>query len=464
MNKNEIGLIGLGVMGSSLARNLASKKNTVSVYNHTPDATKKFIEKFGKKGLEGYEKLSEFVDSLAKPRKIIIMITAGNPVDQVIESLAPLLSKGDIVIDGGNSHFRDTLRRTELLNKKSIQFIGMGISGGEKGALEGPCMMVGAPDAAWKIIQPIFQKVAAKDFKGKPAIANLGTNGAGHYVKMVHNGIEYGLMQMISEAYMLLKNLYKLDNKKIAEIFGRYDTSDISSYLMKISQTVLLKKESKIFLTDLILDSAKNKGTGKWTSAEALDIGVPLPIITESLFARYTSSEKNLREVLGAKLKQKNGKPVLPLTFFAARLGNALYVAFLLAYAEGFQLLQKGSEEHGFDINFKEVARVWQGGCIIQCKLLEPIASWVTKSNAVLLKNDDFFTRVTSNTAALQKIVLTGTEFGVPLPAFSAALTQLQSITTARLPANLIQGMRDLFGAHTYERTDKKGTFHTDWE
>lgn len=462
--KSAIGIIGLGVMGASLAQNFANKKIQVSAYNHHKDKVDALVKKANSPHLVGYDILKKFVTSLEAPRKIILMVPAGDPVDETIKKLMPLLSKGDIIIDGGNSFFRDTLRRTEELNKKSIHFVGMGISGGEKGALEGPCIMPGTTKAVWKSLKPLLEKIAAKDFSKKPCVVNVGAPGAGHYVKMVHNGIEYALMQLIAESYGLLRELYGISNDNIATVFESFNDSRLGSYLLEISQTVCQKKEGKRNLVDLIMDVSGNKGTGKWTTQEALDLGIALPIITESLFARYVSSDKNLRLTLGKRIGKKKSEDLPPLTVFLEMLEGALYGAFLLAYAEGFMMLDRANTTYNFDLDFREIARIWQGGCIIRAKVLKDITKALPRKSGMLLMDKKYFKEIVACMESLKNITVTAVLTEKPVAAYSAALNSFYSMTSAQLPSNLIQGLRDLFGAHTYQRIDKKGTFHTEWE
>ncbi len=483
--KSAIGIIGLGVMGASLAQNFANKKIQVSAYNHHKDKVDALVKKANSPYLVGHDILKKFVTSLEAPRKIVLMVPAGDPVDETIKNLRPLLSKGDIITDGGNSFFRDTLRRTEELNKKSIHFVGMGISGGEKGALEGPCIMPGTSKAVWKSLKPLLEKIAAKDFSEKPCVVNVGASGAGHYVKMVHNGIEYALMQLIAESYGLLKGLYGLSNDNIATVFESFNDTRLGSYLMEISVTVFQKKEGTKGLIDLILDVSGNKGTGKWTSQEALELGIALPIITESLFARYVSSEKNLRVLLGKKINKSSksesadlpprdysaelpprdySTELPPLTVFLEMLESALYGAFLLAYAEGFMMLDRANTAYKFDLDFREVARIWQGGCIIRAKMLKDIAKALPRKSGMLLTDKKYLKEIISCMESLKNITITGAITETPTAAFSAALNGFYGMTSTQLPSNLIQGLRDLFGAHTYQRVDKKGIFHTQWE
>ncbi len=461
--KSAIGIIGLGVMGASLAQNFANKKIQVSAYNHHKDKVDALVKKAKSPHLIGHDILKKFVTSLEAPRKIILMVPAGDPVDETIKKLTPLLSKGDIIIDGGNSFFRDTLRRTEELNKKSIHFVGMGISGGEKGALEGPCIMPGTSKTVWKSLRPLLEKIAAKDFSKKPCVVNVGAPGAGHYVKMVHNGIEYALMQLMAESYDLLKGLYGISNDNMATVFESFNDTRLGSYLMEISITVCQKKEGTKGLLDLILDVSGNKGTGKWTTQEALDLGIALPIITESLFARYISSEKNLRIALGKKVERKKPEDLPPLTVFLEMLESALYGAFLLAYAEGFMMLDRANTAYKFDLDFREIARIWQGGCIIRAKMLKDITKALPRNSGILLMDKKYLKDVVSSMDSLKNIAITGVLTEKPVAAYSAALNSFYSMTSTHLPSNMIQGLRDLFGAHTYQRIDKKGTFHTNW-
>lgn len=456
--------MGLGTMGGNLARNIASRKISISLFNHNPDKIDRFLSAYGTKDMSGHRTVQEFVESLEKPRKIILMVPAGAAVDETLACLVDYVEKGDIIIDGGNSYFKDTIRRQETLKKIGVHVVGAGISGGEEGALYGPSIMVGGEKAAWKAIAPILKKVAAKDFDGDTCAGYLGTGAAGHYVKMIHNGIEYAIMQMIGEAYSLLRSHYKLTNEQIAEFFEVCNDGQLQGYLFEIVPPILRKKEGKKYLVDLILDAAKNKGTGKWTSQEALDVGAPLSAITQAVFARYASADKQLRVTLAKGRSLKKVKPLQPLEKFLSDLEKALSAACLMAYSEGLYLLKKANEDYGMNLNMGEVIRVWEGGCIIRSRLLKDLKN-AEKEIAVshFLMNKKSIQYVEKCRTSWVMVVNESLNAGVPTPVLTATLQYFDAITTAQLPANLIQGMRDFFGAHTYERIDKPGIFHTKW-
>lgn len=464
MKKNQIGLMGLGTMGGNLARNIASRKITISLFNHNPDKVNRFLDAHGTKEMSGHSTIEQFVGSLEKPRKIILMVPAGAAVDETLASLVDYLEKGDIVIDGGNSYCKDTIRRQATLKKIGVHVIGAGISGGEEGALRGPSIMVGGEKGAWKAIAPILKKIAAKDFQGGTCAGYMGAGAAGHYVKMIHNGIEYAIMQMIAEAYSMLRTHYKLTNEQIAEFFEVCNEGQLQGYLFEIVPPILRKKEGKKYLVDLILDAAKNKGTGKWTSQEALDVGAPLPAITQAVFARYTSTDKKLRVALSSMRSVRKAKPSQPLEKFLSDLEKTLYAACLMAYAEGLYLLKKADEDYGLELDMAEVIRVWQGGCIIRSKILRDLE--IAKKEIAgshFLMNKKSIQKVEKCRPSWIDTITESLRAGVPTPAITATLQYFDAMTSAQLPANLIQGMRDFFGAHTYERSDRPGIFHTEW-
>lgn len=472
MKKSDFAVIGLGVMGASLARNVESRGYTVSVYNRDHKKTDKFLKSFEGNFQTGNDYKS-FIKTIARPRKILIMVKAGAPVDYVIADLLPHLNKGDIIIDGGNSYYKDTQRREADLKKKGMHFVGMGVSGGEEGALTGPSMMPGGSKESWKILKPILTNIAAKDFAGGPCVTHIGADGAGHYVKMVHNGIEYGVMQLLAEAYDIYRNVYKLKPNQISNIFAKYNKGKLNSFLFEISTDILAKKDDikgkRGYLIDKILDKAAQKGTGKWTSADTLDRGLPLPTITEAVYARYISGEKSKREQL-AKLykKKKTGKP-MPLATFEKLLEDALYAAMFSTYAQGYALIARTAKQEKWNINFSEVSRIWQGGCIIRAKLLKILHTASVTQTFRSDKNPHLFQVpaiqkiMISKVSKLRQIVSVGSTTGLPLASLATALYYFDAMTTANLPANFIQGLRDNFGAHTYERIDKRGSFHTQW-
>lgn len=472
-----IGILGLGVMGASLARNFAHKKIPTLVYNRTPEKVSNFLQKYGNAYLQGSNNLQDFLQNLQRPRKIILMIQAGEAVDENIQQCASFLEKDDILIDGGNSHYNDTERRFLFLHQKGISFIGCGISGGEKGALEGPSLMPGGTQNAWVELQPFLEKIAAKDFHGNPCVAYIGSGASGHYVKMIHNGIEYGLMQIMAEAYQFLRKIYRLSAVEIAHIFSDINSKNIQSYLFEIASEVLQRKDDlqQGYLVDSILDKAQQKGTGVWTSLHALEEGYGVSTLVQAVLARFISAEKDLRVKL-EKLyyhheKTEFGhalfKPAIPLQQFLAFLEPALLAAFLSTYGQGYQLLQKFSEKKNWHIDPALVSRVWQGGCIIRSALLhtfEQSYTQVSQKKISFFELPDIVSFFQSSLSALREIVSLSALHGVPVPGFASALFYVESMCEAESPANFIQGLRDYFGAHTYQRIDREGLFHTSWE
>ncbi len=461
--KSEIGLIGLGVMGTNIARNIADKGFKISVYNRTTEVMQKAVDNYGGKDFEGFEDLKDMIDSLERPRKVILMIKAGPAVDSVIESLKPLLDKEDIIIDCGNSNFEKTIRRFEDLRGDGIHFVGCGVSGGEEGALNGPSLMPGGTKESWKNIREIFEAIAARDFNGGPCVTYVGDNAAGHYVKMVHNGIEYGIMQLMAEAYDLLKNIYKLEPPEIAEIFKEYNKGRLESFLFGTAAEVLNRKDefNNGYLIDYILDKAEQKGTGKWTSIDALDNGTALPAITEAVFARVISSYKDLRQELSGKFKKQKADRDFEKNIFVSVLEEALYAGMIICFAQGYHLIKTGAEKNNWEINLSEISRIWQGGCIIRAKILKEITEIFNEKNDIHL-----FEKIDLNDTinSLRTIVSIGISAGIPIAGLASSVTYFDSITAENLPANLIQGLRDNFGAHKYERVDKTGKFHTEWQ
>lgn len=464
----QIGLIGLGVMGANLARNLANHKISTIVFNRTPAKTETFIAEYGNSHLEGSVHLEGLVESLEKPRKVILMVPAGPAVDEIIGQLTPLLSKGDIIIDGGNSFYKDTERRFEALQKKGIELVGCGISGGEEGALKGPSLMPGGSKKAWNVIKPILEKIAANDFKGKPCVTYIGEGASGHYVKMVHNGIEYAVLQLMAEAYFLLSRI--ADDPlppAIAKIFQQLNKGKLNSYLFEIASKVLTKKDPfqpKEYLIDFIADVAEQKGTGKWTTLDALDQNVAIPTLTEAVFARFISTQKERRSRLDKKYFSQHVIEIPETSYLTKVLENGLYAAILSSYAQGYHLIQQASENNHWDIDLAEISRIWQGGCIIRSHILASLCQGFRKNKRAHLFELPFFIQeIKKSLPDLRELALMGIKNNIPLPAFLSSLSYFESMLTSPGSAHFIQGLRDYFGAHTYQRIDKKGIFHTDW-
>ena len=465
MSQSEIGLIGLAVMGQNLARNIA-RKHKISVYNRTGSVTEQFIRQYGDENLSGFQELAEFVQSLQKPRKIGVMVKAGAPVDKVIDGLLPLLDKDDVIIDFGNSNFRDTIRREQMLSQQEIHFFGCGVSGGEEGALNGPSLMPGGNQAVFNNLLPVFKDIAARDFSGQPCVSHIGENGAGHFVKMVHNGIEYGVMQMMAEAYALLSRGFQLPADAIADIFEQFQQGRLRSYLFEIAVPILRKKDplGEGFLLDQIVDSAGQKGTGRWTAIESLQLGTPLSVIAESVFARINSSLKPLRADLQA-LYPVPAKPALSSwQNIVPKLEQALFSGIIISYAQGFQMFEAAEQEHGWQLDFAEIARIWQGGCIIRADLLNILEqAFRSDSNRNLLRIPAIIDLLGETVPGLREITALGIAQAVPLFSLGAALASFDSITQRQSSANFIQALRDCFGAHTFKRLDREGVFHAQW-
>ncbi|MEC3884076.1 NADP-dependent phosphogluconate dehydrogenase [Halobacillus sp. HZG1] len=467
MDKQNIGVIGLGVMGANLALNIQDNGYTVSVYDYWTDRVDELVGNDENTGnISGAYSAEEFVSSLEKPRKILMMVKAGDTTDKVIESLVPHLEEGDMLIDGGNTYYEDTERRAAYLEEKGVHFIGTGFSGGEEGARKGPSIMPGGPSEAYAEVKPIFDAIAA-NVEGTPCAAYMGRGGAGHYVKMVHNGIEYGDMQLICEAYFIMKNVLGLSAQELHEVFKEWNEGELDSYLIEITADIFTKvdEETGKPLVEVILDTAGQKGTGKWTSKSALDLGVPLPIITESVFSRFISAMKEERE----KASQYLTGP--EVTFDGNKeeviesLRKALYMSKICSYAQGFAQMRAQSEEKGWDLQYGDIAMNFRGGCIIRAQFLQKIKDAYDKDeNLTNLLLDPYFQDIAvSYQKELRETLALAIQNGVPVPAFSSALAYYDSYRTAKLPANLLQAQRDYFGAHTYQRVDKEGTFHTDW-
>jgi 6-phosphogluconate dehydrogenase len=448
---------------------MASKGFSVAVYNRTYEKTAKFLEGRAKgKEIGGYEGVGEFVASLKAPRKVMMMVKAGAPVDQFIEQVIPHLEPGDIVIDGGNSNYHDSVRRQEYLEEKGFKFIGTGVSGGEEGALKGPSIMPGGSESAWEHLEPIFTAASAKVDDGSACCAWIGPGGAGHFVKMVHNGIEYGDMQLICEAYHFMESLLGMDAAEIHSVFAEWNRGDLSSYLIEITAdiTAYLDEDGQPILAK-ILDAAGQKGTGKWTVNAALDCGIPLSLISESVFARCLSSLKELRVAASTELRGPEYSFAGDKQAILDDLGKALYAAKIISYTQGFGLLQAASEEFGWELDYAEIARIWRGGCIIRSVFLDRISDAFTASPelANMLLDPYFKEQLLHSHAGLRRVLATGIAAGIPLPCHGAALNYYDGLRSARLPANLLQAQRDYFGAHMYERVDKpRGEwFHTNW-
>ncbi len=467
--KADIGLVGLAVMGENLVLNMESRGFTCAVYNRTVDKVDAFMEGRGKgKKFIGAHTVEEFVGSLASPRKVMLMVKAGKPVDDFIEQIIPFLEKGDIIIDGGNSYFPDTIRRTAYLESKGFLFIGTGVSGGEEGALKGPSIMPGGSHAAWPHVKPIFQAIAAKVEDGTPCCDWVGGNGAGHFVKMVHNGIEYGDMQLICEAYQIMKDLLGMSAAEMHEIFKKWNTGDLDSYLIEITRDILAFKDTDGGpIVDKILDTAGQKGTGKWTSVTSLDLGVPLTLISEAVYARCISAQKDERVVASSMLSG----PVPTFTgdreAFLVDLEKALYASKIVSYTQGYVMLRAAAQEFKWDLNYGGIALLWRGGCIIRSAFLGKIKAAFDADQALTnLMLDPFFKqKIEASQDAWRRVISTAVMNGVWVPALSTALNYFDGFRNARLPANLLQAQRDYFGAHMYERTDKpRGEFfHTNW-
>ncbi|MGA9228193.1 MAG: NADP-dependent phosphogluconate dehydrogenase, partial [Mesobacillus sp.] len=440
---------------------------SVSVYNRSREKTDEMLAETQGKNLVGTYTIEEFVQSLEKPRKILLMVKAGAATDATIEQLKPYLEKGDIIIDGGNTYFADTQRRNKELSELGLHFIGTGVSGGEEGALHGPSIMPGGQKEAYDLVAPIFQDISAK-VNGEACTTYIGPDGAGHYVKMVHNGIEYGDMQLISESYFMLKHILGLSAEELHQVFSDWNKGELDSYLIEITADIFTKKDEETGkpLVDVILDTAGQKGTGKWTSQSALDLGVPLPIITESVFARFISSMKQERVEASKVLTGPEAKPFEgDREAFIESIRKALYLSKICSYAQGFAQMRAASEEYNWDLSYGEIAMIFRGGCIIRAQFLQKIKEAYDRDPG--LKNlllDPYFKGIAqSYQQSLREIISAAVLNGIPVPSFSAALSYFDSYRTETLPANLIQAQRDYFGAHTYQRIDKEGIFHTEW-
>ncbi|QKS56242.1 NADP-dependent phosphogluconate dehydrogenase [Paenibacillus barcinonensis] len=467
MTKQQIGVIGLAVMGKNLAFNIESRGFSVSVFNRSPEKTHDLLKEAEGKNLTGTFSIEEFVASLESPRKILIMVQAGKATDATIEQLLPHLDEGDIIIDGGNAYFPDTVRRSKELEDKGIRFIGTGVSGGEEGALKGPSIMPGGQESAYKLVEPILTAISAK-VGDDPCCTYIGPDGAGHYVKMVHNGIEYGDMQLIGEAYHLLKSVLNVSVEELHEIFTDWNKGELDSYLIEITADIFSKYDPETGkpMVDIILDAAGQKGTGKWTSQSALDLGVPLSMITESVFSRFLSAMKEERI---AASKILNGPKVEAFSgdkkAFIESVRKALFASKIVSYAQGFAQMRAASDEYGWDLKYGNIAMIFRGGCIIRSQFLQNIKEAYDKDAALknLLLDPYFQNIVESYQDAWREVVAAAVKQGIPVPGFSSALSYYDSYRTERLPANLLQAQRDYFGAHTFKRVDKEGSFHHNW-
>ena len=465
--KADFGLVGLAVMGENLILNIESRGYTVAVFNRTTSKVTDFVNGRAKgKKIIGCMSFKELAASLQKPKKIILMVKAGQPVDDMVAGIKPYLEPGDIIFDGGNSFFRDTERREAELAKEKLHFIGSGVSGGEEGALKGPSIMPGGPKEAYAAFEPMLKKIAAQVASG-PCVTYIGPRGAGHFVKMVHNGIEYGDMELISETYNIMKQAGGLSAGEMAKIFEKWNQGVLSSYLIEITAKVLAYNDPDTgkALVDVIVDSAGQKGTGKWTSQTALDLGVPIPTIDAAVCARYLSAFKDERVKASKVLAGPKPKKVNDVEKLLKELHDALYTSKIMSYAQGMALLRVASQEYGYDLTLSEMARIWEGGCIIRAALLGKISNAFKKNPQLpnLLMDGAFTEIVNAGQCSCRYVTKLARDIAVPTPAFNASLDWYDAYRAERVPANMIQGLRDFFGAHTYKRIDKEGTFHTEW-
>ncbi len=467
MTKQQIGVIGVSVMGKNLALNIEEKGFSVAIYDVFTEKTQELLNEANGKNIKGTYSIEEFVNSLEAPRKILMMVKAGKYVDDTIEQLKPHLSQGDIIIEGGNSYFQDTIRRNTDLEKLGYRFIGSGVSGGEEGARNGPAIMPGGQRDAYGLVEPILTAIAAK-VQGEPCCTYIGPDGAGHYVKMVHNGIEYGDMQLICEAYSLMKNVLGLSAPELQDVFSNWNNGELDSYLIDITQDIFTKYDPETGkpMVDVILDKAGQKGTGTWTSQNALDLGVSTPTITEAVFARCMSALKDQRV---AASKIINGPSISPYQGDKKELiesiRKALYASKICSYSQGFALLKAASEQFGWDLDYGSIAMIFRGGCIIRAQFLQKIKdAYDNNPQLANLMLDPYFKEILEGYQdAWREVICIGVRYGIPTPAFSSSLSYFDSYRSEFLPANLLQAQRDYFGAHTFERVDKKGTFHHKW-
>ncbi len=472
MSKSDFGLIGLAVMGQNLVLNVASRGFRASVYNRTVETMTKFINGSAQgTGIQGHENLENFVASLERPRKVMLMVQAGSPVDSVIDQLVPLLEKGDLIIDGGNSLFTDSERRAKQLEQRGLRFIGTGVSGGEEGALKGPAIMPGGDESSWEIIRPVFEAIAAK-VDGDPCVTHIGPGGAGHYVKMVHNGIEYGDMQLICEAYNLFKSAgFTAD--ELAQVFGKWNEGDLESYLIQITSKILEQNDPETGqpVVDIIMDRAGQKGTGRWTVMSGVENGIVISTINAAVEARILSSMKEQRTLAATQLKGPSSQALLDSGWskeeMIGKVESALHASKIISYAQGLDLMKKVGIAHGWGLDLGSIARIWRGGCIIRARFLNRITeAYSREPDLGNLMLDDYFKDILNRSEKdWRDVICLAVKGGIPVPAFSASLGYYDSFRAERLPANLLQAQRDFFGAHTYERVDRPAGefFHTDW-
>ncbi|RMG40241.1 MAG: NADP-dependent phosphogluconate dehydrogenase [Candidatus Dadabacteria bacterium] len=467
MQKPHIGMIGLGVMGANLARNIENKGYACAVYNRTYSVTERFMAENQGKNFHPASSMEEFVSLMERPRQIFIMVKAGKPVDSVLEHLLEIVDQGDVIIDAGNSHYSDTERREALAKSKGIYFLGTGVSGGEEGALHGPSIMPGGSKEAWEIVKEVLQKIAAK-YEGEPCVDYIGPGGSGHFVKMVHNGIEYGDMQLIAEAYQILREGKGLSNEQLSEVFSEWNQGELKSYLIEITAKIFTVKDqsSGDYLVDKILDRAGQKGTGRWTAESAISLGVPIPTLAAAVDARVLSSLKDERVAASKVLKGQVLSELNNIECSVKDVRDALYAAKIICYAQGMDLLRRASNEWNWNLNLSSIASLWRAGCIIRAAFLDQIreafAGEELPANMMLAGN--LCETLQSKIPALRKVSVKATLAGIPALAFSSAVGYYDSYRLERLPQNLTQAQRDFFGAHTYERVDKQGVFHTEWE
>lgn len=470
MSKSQIGLVGLAVMGQNLALNIAEKGFPISVWNRSPgkvDTTVARAKEEGNLPLTGYHELEDFIQSLERPRRVIILVKAGKPVDATLERIFPLLEEGDMVIDGGNEWFPNTERRAKVAAEKGIRYIGMGVSGGEEGARKGPSMMPGGPEAAYQVVAPILEKVAAQVDDG-PCVTWIGPGGAGNYVKMVHNGIEYGDMQLIAESYDLLKQVGGLTNEELAAVFDEWNQGELESFLIEITAKIFTRKddEGDGHLVDKILDKTGMKGTGRWTIQEAAEKSVAAPTMSAALDGRFLSGLKEERVAASSLFSGPENKPSVDKAQLIEDVRKALYASKICSYAQGMNLIRSASNAHGWNVDLGSTARIWKGGCIIRARFLDRIKQAYDRDANLpsLLVDKEFAEELQNCQASWRRVVTLAIQTGIAVPAFAGSLAYFDSYRRACLPANLVQAQRDFFGAHTYERTDKEGSFHTDWD